>query len=278
MSTHDPHPSLMVCIDLETTGLDEQTGLVLEVAARVVTNDLSPVDDGISLVVAQHARASSTFPVFPWRGRMNEYVTNMHAESGLTREVDQATLSIGEVDARIAAYVEAHAGEAPLLLVGNSITLDRNFLREHLPVTFAKLHHRSIDLTSVEQFLARQMGMTIDRVAPTTGHRAMDDVNACLATGRSISGAVALAMLQRGRADEERHQWGLEDARKACAAALAAKTPADRKLALAPIDTIRGLGWSWDELLDACADLASRDELKSLFASGNPTRRTSAEV
>lgn len=278
MSTRDLHPSLMVCIDLETTGLDEQTGLVLEVAAKIVTNDLSPVDDGISLVVAQHTRASSIFPVFSWRGRMNEYVTNMHAESGLTRDVDQATLTVSEVDTRIAAYLEEHAGEAPLLLVGNSITLDRNFLREHLPVTFAKLHHRSIDLTSVEQFLTRQIGMTIDRVAPVTGHRAMDDVNACLATGRSISGAVALAMLQRGRAEEERQARGRDVARKACVDALAAETAADRKLALEPIGTLRFLGWSWDEVLDFCADLATREELKILFMSGSPARRESVEV
>ncbi|PPG39281.1 hypothetical protein [Pseudoclavibacter sp. RFBA6] len=99
MSTHDPHPSLLACIDLETTGLDEQSGLVLEVAAKIVTNDPSPVDDGISLVVAQHARASSIFPVSPRRGRMNEYVTDMHAESGLSREVGQATLFIDEVEA-----------------------------------------------------------------------------------------------------------------------------------------------------------------------------------
>lgn len=186
MSTHDPHPSLLACIDLETTGLDEQTGLVLEVAAKIVTNDLTAVDDGISLVVAQQSPEDSLFPVFPWRGRMNDYVTTMHTESGLSADVDRASLTITQVDAAVAAYLGGHAGDAPLLLVGNSITLDRNFLREHLPLTFAKLHHRSIDLTSVELFLDRYSGLDIERVAPSTGHRAMDDVDACLATGRSI--------------------------------------------------------------------------------------------
>ncbi|MBF4458088.1 exonuclease domain-containing protein [Pseudoclavibacter sp. VKM Ac-2867] len=186
MSSCDQHPSLMVCIDLETTGLDEQAGLVLDVAARVVTNDLSPVDDGISLVVAQGSPGDSIFPVFPWRDRMNDFVVEMHTNSGLIAQVDRASLTISDVDARIAAYLELHADGVPLLLVGNSITLDRNFLREHLPLTFAKLHHRSVDLTSVELFLARYSGLDIDRVAPSTGHRAMDDVDACLATGRSI--------------------------------------------------------------------------------------------
>ncbi len=127
MSTHDPHPSpspspsLMVCIDLETTGLDEQTGLVLEVAARVVTNDLS-------LVVAQRSPQGSIFPVIPWRGRMNDFVVNMHTKIGLIADVDRVSLTVADVDACVAAYLGSHADGVPLLLVGNSITLDRNFL------------------------------------------------------------------------------------------------------------------------------------------------------
>ncbi|KAB1638579.1 3'-5' exonuclease family protein [Pseudoclavibacter terrae] len=94
------------------------------------------------------------------------------------------------MDARIAAYFESHADGVPLLLIGNSITLDRNFLREHLPLTFAKLHHRSVDLTSVELPFARRPGLDIDRVAPSTGHLAIDDVDACLATGRNIGDTI----------------------------------------------------------------------------------------
>ena len=199
MSTHAPHPSLLACIDLETTGLDEQTGLVLEVAARVVTNDLSPVDEGISLVAAQQSPGDSILPVFPWRGRMNDFVVDMHTKSGLIADVDRASLPVADVDARIAAYLESHADGVPLLLVGNSITLDRNFLREHLPLTFAKLHHRSVDLTSVELFLARYSGLDIERVAPSTGHRAMDDINACLATGRSIGNTVQAVLVAADR-------------------------------------------------------------------------------
>ncbi|PPF47314.1 hypothetical protein C5B85_03365 [Pseudoclavibacter sp. AY1F1] len=44
MSTHNPHPSLLACTDAETTGFDDESGLLLEVAA--------PVDDVISLNVA----------------------------------------------------------------------------------------------------------------------------------------------------------------------------------------------------------------------------------
>ena len=64
----------LVWIDLEMTGLSLETDEIVEIAAIVTEADLTEVDQGISLVIKP---GQASFDI------MDEFVTNMHSESGL---------------------------------------------------------------------------------------------------------------------------------------------------------------------------------------------------
>lgn len=166
---------LIAWIDTETTGLDARSGLLLEIAVVVTTNDLTEL--GYDTVVVRPAAG-----IDDAMARMDEFVIAMHTGNRLIQDIqsDEA-LDAASADARIAASIRRIAGNAPLVLGGNSITLDRNFLQTHAPQTFAVLSYRSIDTSSIEEDMMRDgYGDAIDAwragFAPDDAHRALGDV------------------------------------------------------------------------------------------------------
>jgi oligoribonuclease len=72
------------------------------------------------------------------------------------------------------------AGTAPL--PGNSIHVDRFFLRHHMPALEAHLHYRNVDVTSIKELARRWLPKTFAK-APrkSDSHRALDDIRESIA-------------------------------------------------------------------------------------------------
>ena len=66
----------LVWIDCEMTGLDVEVDELVEVAVVITDFDLNPVHPGFDIVIKPDQSALDN---------MNEFVTNMHATSGLAR-------------------------------------------------------------------------------------------------------------------------------------------------------------------------------------------------
>src|ERR1051326_3326604 len=111
---------VLVWIDCEMTGLDLERDVLIEVAALVTDADLNILGDGVDVVI--HAPDDVL-------DNMVEFVRDMHAKSGLTEAVRDATVTVSEAEDMIMEYVTRYApapGTAPLC--GNSIATDRGFL------------------------------------------------------------------------------------------------------------------------------------------------------
>lgn len=182
-------------LDLETTGLHPDDGAAIVELGMIAFDDtLTEVDHFTSLVYSGKA-------AFHRVNDMADVVDTMHTETGLWDELEEyvatygvADLIPGTVEATALAWIDSldmPAGHRPMM-VGNSITFDRDFLHVEMPKLLARFSHRSLDATSVIEAaaLAGADPAKIREHAAVDGtkHRALDDLRAAR---RQITAALA---------------------------------------------------------------------------------------
>ena len=174
---------MLVWMDLEMTGLDPTTDVIVEIATLVTDDELAIVAEGPDLVVAADPAKLAA---------MDQVVVDMHTRSGLLEQVRQSTLSLEEAGDQTLAFIKEHVPEARTVpLCGNSIGTDRRFLAAYLPAIEDHLHYRSIDVSTIKE-LSRRWYPDSLASAPTKagGHRAMDDIRESVAELRYWRDAV----------------------------------------------------------------------------------------
>jgi oligoribonuclease len=113
---------------------------------------------------------------------MNEFVTQMHTNSGLITEIPTG-ISVSAAEDLIIKYLESAstvAGKSPL--AGNSVSVDRSFIARDMPRLNEYLHYRTIDVSSVKE-LARRWNAKVyfNSPAKTGNHRALGDIQDSIA-------------------------------------------------------------------------------------------------
>ena len=158
----------LVWIDCEMTGLDLGADALIEVAALVTDFDLNVLGEGIDLIIKPPAEALD---------QMNDFVRDMHATSGLLRELDFG-ISLDEAEERVLAYVREHCpdGSRPPL-AGNTVATDRAFLARDMPNLETFLHYRIVDVSSIKELSRRWFPRAYFQAPPKRGnHRALADI------------------------------------------------------------------------------------------------------
>ncbi|MDK8844154.1 oligoribonuclease [Corynebacterium striatum] len=164
-----PKNDRLVWIDLEMTGLDPKRHVIVEVAAIITDGNLSVIGEGIDLVV--HATEAEL-------AEMDDFVTNMHANSGLDKEIRESTTTLREAEDAVLALIAEHCDpEHPAPLAGNSIATDRTFIRAYMPRLDEALHYRMIDVSTIKE-LSRRWFPRAYYNQPDKGmaHRALQDI------------------------------------------------------------------------------------------------------
>ena len=158
----------LVWIDCEMTGLDAVTDALIEVAVIVTDSQLQPVDAGISVVIKPPAGLVEN---------MDDFVTQMHTNSGLIEELDGG-VSMEEAQATVLGYIQKIVPEAGIaLLAGNSVGNDRLFLARDMPQVIDHLHYRIVDVSSIKELARRWYPEDFDAAPAKTGnHRALGDI------------------------------------------------------------------------------------------------------
>lgn len=184
---------IFVALDLETSGIDEDEGHPLEIAAKALDHNLEPIGDFHSLIKAhENFLDESQFQPAAWE---------MHQENGLLQDLrdNEHTNSLtdcngvalrlnawlDEIKERyIAANPEMEQNYANIFLVGNNVeNFDLRWLRVWMPSVTAKFHYRTINVSSLRMTLA--VAMKLDQHGLKEhmgfgGHRAKDDVRSCI--------------------------------------------------------------------------------------------------
>jgi oligoribonuclease len=160
---------MLVWMDLEMTGLDHTSDVIVEIATLITDDELNIVAEGPDLVV--HADDAAL-------DGMDPFVVNMHTKSGLLEQIKASTISLADAGAQTLAFIQEHVPEARSVpLCGNSIGTDRRFLAAALPEIEDYLHYRSIDVSSVKE-LVKRWYPELDAKRPRGhgSHRALDDI------------------------------------------------------------------------------------------------------
>ncbi len=163
----------LIWIDCEMTGLDLEKDVLVEIAVLVTDSELNVIGEGIDLVIAAKPEQLAG---------MNEFVTQMHTNSGLITEIPTG-ISVSAAEDAIIKYLESAstvAGKSPL--AGNSVSVDRSFIARDMPRLNDYLHYRTIDVSSVKE-LARRWNAKVyfNSPAKTGNHRALGDIQDSIA-------------------------------------------------------------------------------------------------
>ena len=165
MATELPH---LIWIDCEMTGLSLDKDVLVEIAVLVTDSELNVIGEGIDLVIKATPEQLAG---------MNEFVTQMHTDSGLITEIPEG-ITVEAAEDAILAYLESAGtlpGKSPL--AGNSVSVDRNFIARDMSRLNEYLHYRTVDVSSIKE-LARRWYPKIYFAAPakTGNHRALGDI------------------------------------------------------------------------------------------------------
>ena len=107
---------------------------------------------------------------------MDEWCTNTHSKSGLTKLVQESTLNIKDAEQIMIDYAQRHGlklGQS--ILAGNSIHVDKQFMLKEMPTFCQYLHYRLIDVSTIKELVKRWYPALPTFVKKET-HRALDDI------------------------------------------------------------------------------------------------------
>ena len=160
---------MLVWMDLEMTGLDHTSDVIVEIATLVTDDDLNIVAEGPDLVVHQ--------PDDVLAG-MDPFVVDMHTSSGLLDQIKASTISLEAAGAETLAFIREHAPVSRTVpLCGTSSGTDRRFLAAYLPEIEEHLHYRSVDVSSLKELVRRWYPDVLTQRGWKQGtHRALDDI------------------------------------------------------------------------------------------------------
>ncbi len=163
------NPTNLVWIDLETTGLDLETKVILEIATIVTDKDLNIIAEGPDLVIHQPKEILAT---------MDEWCTKQHRTSGLIEEVRRSTVSLSQAEMETLAFVTSHCPPRSCPLCGNSICFDRRFIIRYMPKLDDLLSYRNVDVSTVKELVNRWYPGMSEEVgtSKTSKHRALSDI------------------------------------------------------------------------------------------------------
>ncbi|KAJ2928289.1 hypothetical protein H1R20_g8797, partial [Candolleomyces eurysporus] len=173
----------MVWIDLEMSGLNPRTDKILEIAAsyQIVDEGLQyiirtdkRVLDGWVLTSSHYLLRRDVWEVF----RMDEWCTNQHGKSGLTKACLQSPYSTEFVTKSVLDYIKKWVpDQRTAVLAGNSVHVDRTFLAAEMPEIVDWLHYRIVDVSSIKELARRWYPAEKQAPRPAeTNHRALDDI------------------------------------------------------------------------------------------------------
>ncbi len=157
----------LVWIDLEMTGLDPETDLIIEIATIVTDADLNVLAEGPVIAVHQSNEALN---------RMDEWCTNTHGSTGLTQRVKDSTVSEAEAERQTVEFLKQYVDKGVSPICGNSIGQDRRFLVKYMKELEAFFHYRNLDVSTIKELARRWRPEVASSFKKEGVHLALNDI------------------------------------------------------------------------------------------------------
>ena len=160
-------PQHLIWIDLEMTGLNPDSDLIIEIATVITDKDLTILAHGPVLAVHQSDEALAA---------MDDWNQKHHGESGLIDRVKASTINEAEAERLTIEFLKQWVPENTSPICGNSIGQDRRFLYRYMPKLEAYFHYRNIDVSTLKELAARWAPEVKNGFNKESTHQALDDI------------------------------------------------------------------------------------------------------
>jgi oligoribonuclease len=159
-----------VWVDLEMTGLDDKTCVIIEMAMIITDGSLHELAC-LEQTIWQPESALAT---------MSPFVRTMHTNNGLLNKVRASQTSLAEAEAKALEVLLAHVPYKRGTLAGNSIWQDRRFLLRHMTHFENALHYRQIDVSTIKVLTREWYGSAGEAPKKPSNHTALDDIRSSI--------------------------------------------------------------------------------------------------
>ncbi len=157
----------LIWIDMEMTGLNTETDLIIEVALVITDSQLEIVAQAPVLVVSQSDTVLDN---------MDNWNTSTHSKSGLIDRVKASHLTEAEVEMQMLEFLQQYVPEGISPMCGNSICQDRRFLARSMPKLEAYFHYRNLDVSTLKELVKRWKPEIKSGVVKNGKHEALADI------------------------------------------------------------------------------------------------------
>lgn len=162
----------LIWLDLEMTGLEPETDVILEIASIVTDSQLNVLAEGPVFAIHQSDVTLDT---------MNEWCIEHHGRSGLTKRCKESTIDLDTATQETLKFVEQYVPKGKSPMCGNSIGQDRRFINKYMPDFEDYFHYRNLDVSTIKELARRWKPEVLDKVVKTGAHLAMDDIRESIA-------------------------------------------------------------------------------------------------
>jgi len=195
-----PRDERLVFLDFETSGLDPEKHVVLEVGAIVASSDLEimrpsafdrfapvPLDPGYPSTFCRYPQYGQTISEIV--ADSHHVVREMHEASGLIADSLAARHhhgTIEEVEADLIRWLTDAFGFEPrsAIIAGYSVHFDRSFIRRRMPRLDRFLHYRMLDVSAIRECYKRWVDPDFAdhwrQLRGNAKHRTLDDLQSAL--------------------------------------------------------------------------------------------------
>ena len=162
-----PNEFNLVWVDMEMTGLEPDTDLIIEVAVVVTDLHLNILAEGPVFAIHQSDAALD---------KMDAWNKGTHGRSGLIERVKASTVSESEAEEALIAFLKqwVPAGKSPMC--GNTICQDRRFMVRGMPKLEAFFHYRNLDVSTLKELCKRWKPGIVGGFKKHQKHTALADI------------------------------------------------------------------------------------------------------
>lgn len=153
-------------LDLEMTGLGDDQ-VIIEIASIITDDDLNIIKEGPEIAIHRTKDELSIMESWP---------ASQHKKSGLLKRVNDSKIDIKKAEKLTLNFLKKYAKKNEAILCGNSIWVDRKFLRKEMPMLEEYLYYRMIDVSSLKELISKWYSSEEQYQEKNSSHLALLDI------------------------------------------------------------------------------------------------------